>query len=202
MAVPEQRADRACRGSRTRRRCRPVTQNAARRCASSSCAAAIAVDSSIVSCAATSRVRKRPFRCGAIARPYTPLRAASSAAPPNADAAEPPAPMTLTAENCDAPVNTSSDIDARLGDRGAGADATRPRTTMANTPTAKPSVTHAPTTCRMRSDRAACAITDDATPATRTDSGGRSSAAEAGWPCHGVSALAVNDVVPSQRSSR
>ena len=52
-----------------------------------------------------------------IVRPYTPLRAASSSAPPSADAVEPPAPITLTAENCDAPVNTSSDITQACSDR-------------------------------------------------------------------------------------
>jgi hypothetical protein len=37
------------------------------------------------------------------------LRAASSAAPPNAAAIDPPAPTTLIAENCEAPVKTNSD---------------------------------------------------------------------------------------------
>ena len=69
---------------------RPVIQKAARRCVSSDWLDAIAVDSSIVICAATSLVATRPFKCGAIAKPYTELRAASSAAPPNAAAGEPP----------------------------------------------------------------------------------------------------------------
>ena len=47
---------------------------------------------------------------GDIASPYTPLRAASTIAPPSADAVVPPAAITLTALSCEAPVNTSSDI--------------------------------------------------------------------------------------------
>ena len=87
-----------------------------------------------------------------MARPYTLLRAANSAAPPNADAAEPPAPSTLTAENCEAPVNTSSDITHAWATDAPAETAVTPNDT-ANTPTAMPNVTHAAKTARRRSSR-------------------------------------------------
>ena len=69
----------------------------------------MAVVSSIVSCAAKSLRPNPPSRRRDIASPYTPLRAANSSAPPNAEPIDPPAPITLTAENCDAPVKTNND---------------------------------------------------------------------------------------------
>ena len=65
-----------------------------------------------------------------IASPYTPLRAASSIAPPRAAPVVPPAATTLTALNCEAPVNTSSDI--------TQAWATEPPAATAPTPNVEP----------------------------------------------------------------
>ena len=88
---------------------KPVNQNAMRWARGSLWPTDIAVVSSIVNCAARSRVANRPSIRRDIARPYTPLRAASNNAPPSAEPNDPPAPITLTAENCDAPVKTRSE---------------------------------------------------------------------------------------------
>ena len=84
-----------------------------------------------------------------MANPYTPLRAARMAAPPNAEADDPPAPITLTAENCEAPVNTSNDITHVCGTDAPALTELTPKE-IANTPTAKLRVIQALTTCRMR----------------------------------------------------
>ena len=75
-----------------------------------------------------------------IVSPYTPLRAASSSAPPSADAVEPPAAITLTAENCVAPVNTSNEIAHACTTDAPALTAPTPNE-MPNTPTASASVT-------------------------------------------------------------
>ena len=181
----------------------PVIQNAARWAAGSSCATAIAVDSSMVNCAATSRVPRRPGMRRPMVRPYTPLRAASTRAPPTADSADPPAPMTLTAENCDAPVNTSSDSAHVCATEAPALTAPTPNDT-ANTPTAAPSVTLASTTGRSTGSRhSSRALRIDYAPDGRsaashsTPSGGTSTCTDAGRPCHGMAASAATvDPVP------
>ena len=62
----------------------------------------------------------------AIVNPYTPLRAASNIALPSADAVEPPVAITLTALNCEAPVNTSSDITHACATDAAGGHRANP----------------------------------------------------------------------------
>ena len=85
-------------------------------------------------------------------RPYTPLRAASTNAPPSAEAAVPPAPTTLTAENCEAPVNTNNDIAQVCATEAPALTAPTPNDT-ANTPTAAPRVMLATTTGRNSGSR-------------------------------------------------
>ena len=90
----------------------PVVQNAILRNLGDDSASANAVVSSITKCAANNRRGKLPaidLADDESAKPYTKFRAASKTAPPNAAIIEPPAPTTLIAENCDAPVNTNSD---------------------------------------------------------------------------------------------
>ena len=104
---------------------RPVARNAWWAAAASSCARAIAVDSSITSWACSARLASRPRSTGTSDSPYTPLRAASSSAGASAAAADPPAAITPTVANCDAPVNTSSDIaQVWAGLRPAATDST------------------------------------------------------------------------------
>ena len=86
---------------------RPVHQKPARASAGSPWAVATAVDSSIVSCAAAQPRGPRAPTSGAIATPYSALRAPSSPAVAAAATPVPPAPMTPTKANCDPPVNIS-----------------------------------------------------------------------------------------------
>ena len=91
-----------------------------------------------------------------MARPYTPLRAARIIAPPSAAAVVPPAAMTLTALNCEAPVNTSSDM-AQAWATDPPADTAPTPNATPNTPTTAPSVALAITTGR-RSDRSSACV--------------------------------------------
>ncbi|HET9542155.1 MAG TPA: hypothetical protein VFP02_03680 [Acidimicrobiales bacterium] len=70
----------------------------------------MADDSSITSWAANRRRHRPPRIIGFKVRPYIPLRAARRAADATAAAGVPPEAMTPTAANCDAPVNTSTDM--------------------------------------------------------------------------------------------
>src|ERR1700693_1306285 len=59
---------------------------------------------------AITRRRQPEGRSSALMRaPYRPLRTPSSSAVPTAEKYEPPAPMTLTSANCDAPENKTSE---------------------------------------------------------------------------------------------
>ncbi len=101
-----------------------------------------------------------------IANPYTPLRAANNNAPPSAEPNDPPAPTTLTAENCDAPVNTSNDkAQVWAIDEPAATEPT-PNDTP-NTPTAMLNVVHATIIGRSdgsRHQRASASVVDGAMP--------------------------------------
>ncbi len=72
------------------------------------------------------------------------LREPSSNAPMSALVAVPPAAITLVAENCDAPVNTNSDIAIALGTLPPALTHNTPKE-MAKTNTAKPSASAGPT---------------------------------------------------------
>ncbi len=132
----------------------PVIQNAVARERRSACDVAIAVDSSMVSWAANNRRANEPSRCRAMVSPYTPLRAASTMALLNADPVVPPLSITLTAVNCDAPVNTNNDI-AQACRTEPPADTAPTPNTMPNTPTTAPSVRLAETTGRSSGGTAA-----------------------------------------------
>src|SRR4029079_1457008 len=83
---------------------------------------------------------------------YTPLRAASTSAPLTADAGLPPAPMTVTAENCVAPVKINNDIAHACAMDDPALMAPTPKV-KPNAPTATPRVTLAMTTERVRGSR-------------------------------------------------
>ena len=68
------------------------------------------------------------------------MRAASSSALASAAAGDPPPSITPIAANCDAPVNTSSDMAQAWSTERPDAVASTPNDTP-NTPTASPSVT-------------------------------------------------------------
>ena len=72
------------------------------------------------------------------------LRDPSSNAPTTALAAVPPAAITLTAENCDAPVNTNSDMAIAFGTLPPAFTHNTPNE-MAKMKTAKPKATAGPT---------------------------------------------------------
>jgi hypothetical protein len=80
------------------------------------------------------------------------LRAANNNAPPNAEPNDPPAPMTLMAENCDAPVNTNND-NAHVCHTLAPAATEPTPNEKPNTPTAPLSVRHATTMGRNAGSR-------------------------------------------------
>ncbi len=86
----------------------PVAQNPSRPSAGSRCAVATAVDSSMVSCAASTRRSPRTPSRGATCTAYRPLRAPSSTAEAAPASPEPPAPSTPTSANCEPPVNIST----------------------------------------------------------------------------------------------
>ena len=70
---------------------------------------AIAVDSSIVPCAASRRRSPRTCSSGASRIAYSVLRLPSSSPLPSAAAIPPPPAITPTTANCVPPVNASSD---------------------------------------------------------------------------------------------
>ena len=113
----------------------------------------------MVSCAATSRVGMRPLSRRELASPNTPFRAASNNAPPSAEPTDPPPAITATALNCDAPVNTSSDI-AHVWNTVAPADTAATPNEIAKTPTAKPNVMQADITGRSLGSRSVDIISD------------------------------------------
>ena len=87
-----------------------------------------------------------------IASPYTPLRAARSRAPPRAEPNEPPEPITETAENCEAPVKTRSEI-TQVWATDAPADTEATPNETPKTPTAALSVKQATIIGRSDSSR-------------------------------------------------
>ncbi len=125
----------------------PEVQKARTWLARSGCAVAIAVDSSMTSCDASSRRPSDPRRIGASARPYTPLRAARSRPLATAAGPLPPPARTPTAANCDAPVNTRSEMAMAWGTVSPLATASTPNETPTR-PTATPSASEAVTTAR------------------------------------------------------
>ena len=126
----------------------PVIQKAWRLAAGSACALAIAVDSSIVSWAAT---RPMSQRSGDDPRHRQPVHGVARRQGPSLPRGPPTscrrAATTLTALNCEAPVNTSSDMTQAWATEPPAATAPTPNT-KPNTPTAAPSVTEAETTSR------------------------------------------------------
>src|SRR5258708_25651159 len=87
----------------------PVAQNANLLRLASSRAIAIAVVSSITNWAARARRRPRTSRSEARRRPYRALREPSRAAAAVPAHTPPPAPITPTRANCDAPVHITAD---------------------------------------------------------------------------------------------
>jgi len=126
----------------------PVARNARRAAAGSSWALAIAVVSSMTSCAATARSRSRAGRIGASDRPYAALRTASITAGPVAASTPPPTASTPMNANWDAPVNTSIDITQACTQLRPAATASTPKETP-YTPTAIP-IPAAPDSVRSR----------------------------------------------------
>ena len=83
------------------------------------------------------------------------LRAASSTAPPNALTTEPPAPITLTRESWDAPVNTNNDIAQAWATVAPAPTASTPND-IPNTTNATPMTSEAETNLRAPGARKWC----------------------------------------------